>query len=111
MSPRPYPASLASLVNPQSHKPPGQYLKSGPGGHLAFQGPRAYPLSLGWFGNKWHIWAIKAPFGPISMRQRREDQWAHLSLFWPKAQETKNDQNPKEPQIGPRTQDTQIGHK
>ncbi|MBW0486005.1 hypothetical protein O181_025720 [Austropuccinia psidii MF-1] len=45
MAPKPYPASLASLANPQSHQPPGQYLNSGPGGRLAFQGPLA-PLTL-----------------------------------------------------------------
>ncbi|MBW0535682.1 hypothetical protein O181_075397 [Austropuccinia psidii MF-1] len=45
MAPRVYPASLASLANSQSHQHPGQYLNSGLGGHLSFQGPLV-PLTI-----------------------------------------------------------------
>ncbi|MBW0513478.1 hypothetical protein O181_053193 [Austropuccinia psidii MF-1] len=34
-----------------------------------------------------------------------------LACFWPKNQETQNDQKAQNPQIGPRTQDNQFGHK
>ncbi|MBW0591964.1 hypothetical protein O181_131679 [Austropuccinia psidii MF-1] len=115
MDPRTYPAPFATFANSQSHQPPGQYLNSGPGGHLSFQGPLA-PLSLSRnFGPPPLIkgfWAIYAPHclyspqnvgqggGPSSLNSRwvPNHKWAHLNLFWPKDQRNQDTQNGNIPQ-------------
>ncbi|MBW0464515.1 hypothetical protein O181_004230 [Austropuccinia psidii MF-1] len=86
-SPKAYPASLASLANSQSCQPPGQYCNSGPGDHLASQGPwsltiypwlSAHPLLLGGLG----------PFRP-PMSFMVCGPWDQLGPFWPNSNEAK----------------------